>query len=79
MCEAYEVGWDFVIAPEQQQWQQQQSQPHQNITASHTGEGPSCYIYVLKYKGWKGQNACVQVFNIMKLEYVSSLIYSSAD
>ena len=39
LCEAYEVGWDFVIAPEQQQ---QRSQPHQNHTASHTGEDPSC-------------------------------------
>ena len=35
LCEAYEVGWDFVIAPEQK-WQQ----PHQNLLASHTGEGP---------------------------------------
>ena len=41
LCEAYEVGWDFVIAPEQQQGSQG-SQPHQNIAASHTGEGPSC-------------------------------------
>ena len=41
LCEAYEVGWDFVIAPEQQQ---QSQQPHQNLTALHTGEGPSCYI-----------------------------------
>ena len=36
LCEAYEVRWDFVIAPEQQQ-----SQPHKNLAASHTGEGPS--------------------------------------
>ena len=43
LCEAYEVGWDFVIAPEQQQQQGSQgSQPHQNHAASHTGEGPSC-------------------------------------
>ena len=42
LCEAYEVGWDFVIAPEQQQqWQQQ---PHQNLAASHTGEDPSCVM-----------------------------------
>ena len=42
MCEAYEIGWDFVIAQEQQQqWQQ----PHKNLAASHTGEGPSC-IYL---------------------------------
>ena len=39
VCEDYEVGSDFVIAPEQQQ-----SQPHQNHAASHTGEDPSCYI-----------------------------------
>ena len=45
LCEAYEVGWDFVIAPEQQQQSQQsQSQPHQNLAASHTGEDPSCFI-----------------------------------
>ena len=37
LCEAYKVGWDFVIAPKQQQ-----SQPHQNHAASHTGEDPSC-------------------------------------
>ena len=36
LCEAYEVGWDFVIAPEQQQG----SQPHQNHAALHTGEEP---------------------------------------
>ena len=41
MCEGYKVGWDFVIAPEQQQ----QWQPHQNHAASHTGEGPSCNIF----------------------------------
>ena len=41
LCEAYEVGWDFVIAPEQQQ---QRSQPHQNHVASHTGEDPSCSL-----------------------------------
>ena len=41
LCEAYEVGWDFVIALEQkQQWQ-----PHQNHAASHTGEGPSCCTF----------------------------------
>ena len=39
--EAYEVGWDFVIAPEQQQWQ-----PHQNHAASHTGEGPSFILFL---------------------------------
>ena len=39
LCQAYEVAWDFVIAPEQQwQWQQ----PHQNHAASHIGEDPSC-------------------------------------
>ena len=41
LCEAYKVGWDFVIAPEQQQ---QRSQPHQNHVASHTGEDPSCSL-----------------------------------
>ena len=40
LSEAYEVGWDFVIAPEQQR--SQRSQPHQNVAASHTGEDPSC-------------------------------------
>ena len=40
LCEAYEVGWDFVIALEQQY---QQSQPHKNLAALHTGKGPSCY------------------------------------
>ena len=50
LCEAYEVGWDFVIAPEQQ-WQQQQSQPHQNHAASHTGEGPSCIVF-FSYSGF---------------------------
>ena len=40
LCEAYKVGWDFVIAPEQQ-WQQQW-QPHKNHAASHTGKDPSC-------------------------------------
>ena len=34
LCEAYEVGWDFVIALEQTQ-----QQPHQNLVASHSGEG----------------------------------------
>ena len=37
LCEAYKVGWDFVIAPEQQG-----SQPHQNYAALHTGEEASC-------------------------------------
>ena len=37
LCEAYKVGWDFVIAPEQQ-WQ-----PHKNHAALHTGEGPFCH------------------------------------
>ena len=46
LCEAYEVGWDFVIAPEQQQWQ-----PHQNLAASHTGEGPSC-LYIIYMMVW---------------------------
>ena len=31
LCEVYEVGWDFVTAPEQQQGLQQQ--PHQNLAA----------------------------------------------
>ena len=37
----YEVGWDFVIDPEQHQ-------PHQNLAASHTGEVPSCRFYLNK-------------------------------
>ena len=47
LCEAYKVGWDFVIAPEQQQQRSQRSQrsqPHQNHVASHTGEDPSCSL-----------------------------------
>ena len=50
---------DFVIAPEQQQGSQQGSQgwqPHQNLAALHTGEGPSCYILVLHHSsGYKSQ------------------------
>ena len=38
LCEAYKVGWDFVIA----QQQQQKWQPNPNLAASHTGEDPSC-------------------------------------
>ena len=41
--EAYEVGCDFAIAPEQQK-QQKESQPHPNHAASHTGEDPSCLL-----------------------------------
>ena len=45
MCEAYEVGWEFVIAPEQQQgWQQWQ--PVQNLAASHTREGLLVWEYI---------------------------------
>ena len=34
------LGWvDFVNPPEQQQ-----SQPHQNLAASHTGEGPNINV-----------------------------------
>ena len=49
------LQWDFVIAPEQQR------QPHQNVAALRTGEGPSCHFfltilrknYFLKYIfGW---------------------------
>ena len=34
--EAYEVGWDFVIALEQQKWQQTQPKSE----ALHTGKDP---------------------------------------
>ena len=46
LSEAYEVGWDFDISPEQQQ---QQSQPPTKSAASYTGEDPSCIdlFYVL--------------------------------
>ena len=54
MCEAYEIGWDFVIAQEQQQqWQQ----PHKNQAASHTGEGPSCnFIIIMKIQKYASTN-----------------------
>ena len=41
LCEAYKVGWYFVIAREQQQ------QPHQNIAALNTDEGPYCVVFNL--------------------------------
>ena len=40
LCEAYEVGWDFVIAMDQQQ-----SQPYPNLATLYTGEDPSCYNF----------------------------------
>ena len=46
LCEAYEVGWAFFIALEQQQ---SQSQPHKNLAASDTGEDPS-FNYLLALK-----------------------------
>ena len=38
LCEAYEVGWDFVIAPEQKQ-----QTPSTKSAALHTGKDPSCF------------------------------------
>ena len=42
LWEAYEVGWDFVIALEQQKWQQ----PQPKSAALHTGKDPKCYAYL---------------------------------
>ena len=47
LCKAYEVGWDFVIAPEQQQQAQWRSPPH-IYAASLTDEDSSCYLYNLQ-------------------------------
>ena len=50
-----EVGWDFVIALEQQQgWQQWQ--PQQNLAASHTGEAPSCSFQCYQDHNGSGQD-----------------------
>ena len=45
LCEAYKVGWDFVIIIEQQQ------QTSNKSAASHTGKNPSCLVlYYLFHK-----------------------------
>ena len=68
---SYKVGWDFVVATEQQQQSQQTWQPHPNLASLHTCEDPS---YILWYTRWGCFNDPTQgwstMLNILTLFYI---------
>ena len=55
LCEAYKVGWDFVIAPEQTTTRMTTRTPQKSSSFAH-GEGPSCnkyYCFLIRMKNDK--------------------------